>query len=74
MDTDSKLNWKSHFRHLNEKGHMKTEIEINEGKIQTQVQQQKTHVSNPTVERTVLPYPISMNAVKKFQYTNTMDW
>lgn len=49
MDTDSKLNQKSHFRYLHEKGHMKTEIEINEGKIQTQVQQQKTHVSNRTV-------------------------
>lgn len=52
---------------------MKTEIEINEGKIQTQVQQWKTHVSNPTVERTVLPYPISMNEVKQLQYTNTME-
>lgn len=73
MDTDSKLNQKSHLRQLNEKGHMKTEIEINEGKIQTQVQQWKTHVSNPAVEGTVLPYPISKNEVKQFQYTNTME-
>lgn len=73
MDTDSKLNQKSHLRQLNEKGHMKTEIEINEGKIQTQVQQWKTHVSNPTVEGTVLPYTISKNEINQFQYTNTMD-
>lgn len=51
---------------MNEKSHVKAEIEINEGKIQTWVQQWKTHVSNPAVEGTILPYLISKNEAKPF--------